>query len=52
MQPSGIRLALEGAWREYSYEDAFTKYVPIRIPKSAQRLGEAPPALIGMVDEL
>jgi hypothetical protein len=50
--PGGLRIALGGDWREYACGDAFVKYVPIRIPRSIQRQGVAPPALVGMVDEL
>ncbi|MFQ5600849.1 MAG: glutamate synthase-related protein [Candidatus Krumholzibacteriia bacterium] len=50
--PGGLRIRLAGEWREYACGEAFTKYVPIRISRSAQRLGEAPPALVGMVEEL
>jgi hypothetical protein len=47
-----IRIAIGGEWRDYACGDAFTKFLPIRIPKSVQRQGVAPPALVGMVDEL
>ncbi len=50
--PEGLRILLDGAWRDYAYDACFTKYVPRRIPRSAQRQGEAPPALVGMVAEL
>jgi len=50
--PGGMRLAVGGEWRDYAFDAAFTKYVPIRIPKSVQRQGIAPPALIGMVGEM
>jgi glutamate synthase domain-containing protein 2 len=52
MLPEGLRIRIGDEWREYSFDEAFTKYVPIRISRSAQRLGEAPPALVGMLDEL
>jgi len=50
--PEGLRLRIAGAWRDYGYDTAFTKFVPIRIARSAQRQGAAPPALVGMVSEL
>ena len=49
--PGGMRLALGGVWRDFDCS-AFSKYTPIRIPKSVQRQGVAPPSLIGMLDEL
>jgi hypothetical protein len=49
--PGGMRLSLGGVWRDFDCS-AFLKYTPIRIPKSVQRQGVAPPALIGMLDEL
>ena len=49
--PGGIHIALGGEWRDYACAD-ITKFVPIRLPKSVQRQGVAPPALVGMVDEL
>jgi len=48
----GFRIQLGGAWREFACDDAFTRYAPIKVPKSVQRQGVAPPALVGMVDEL
>jgi hypothetical protein len=50
--PGGLRIALDGAWRDYACGDAFVKHTPIRIPRAVQRQGVAPPALVGMVDEL
>jgi len=47
----GLRVRLNGDWREYACGEAFTRYVPIRIPKRVQRLGVAPPALVNMVPE-
>jgi len=49
--PGGMRLALGGEWRDFDCS-AFVRYAPIRIPKSVQRQGVAPPSLIGMLDEL
>jgi glutamate synthase domain-containing protein 3/ferredoxin len=49
--PGGMRLQIGGTWRDYACGDSFTRYEPIRIPKSVQRLGVAPPALVNMVPE-
>ncbi len=50
--PGGFRIQLGGEWRDYACGDAFMRYTPIRVPKSIQRQGVAPPALVGMLDEL
>ena len=48
----GFRIQIGGEWREFSCDEAFTRYTPVKVPKSIQRQGVAPPALVGMVDEL
>jgi len=50
--PGGMRLLVGGTWRDYACGDAFTKYVPVKVPKAIQRQGVAPPALVHMLDEL
>jgi len=50
--PGGFRIQLGGEWREYACGDAFVRYTPVKVPKSIQRQGVIPPALVGMVDEL
>jgi glutamate synthase domain-containing protein 2/glutamate synthase domain-containing protein 3 len=50
--PGGFRIQLGGAWRDLACGEAFTRYTPIKVPKSVQRQGVSPPALVGMVDEL
>ena len=51
VKPGGLRIQLEGTWREYSCHEAFTRYQPISVPRSVQRQGIAPPALVNMVPE-
>lgn len=50
--PGGFKIQLAGEWREYACGDAFVRYTPVKVPKSIQRQGVIPPALVGMVDEL
>jgi glutamate synthase domain-containing protein 2/glutamate synthase domain-containing protein 3 len=51
VQPGGLRILLHGTWREYSCDEAFTRYQPISVPRSVLRQGIAPPALVNMVPE-
>jgi hypothetical protein len=50
--PGGFRIQLAGAWRDFACGEAFVRYTPVKVPKSIQRQGVVPPALVGMVDEL
>ena len=50
--PGGVRLCIDGDWREYGCGEAFLRYTPVRVPRSVQRQGVAPPALVHMLDEL
>jgi hypothetical protein len=50
--PGGLRIRLGGAWRDYACGDAFTRYAPVKVPRSVQRHGVSPPALVHMLDEL
>jgi hypothetical protein len=51
VKPGGLRIQLDGAWREYRCGEGFTRYQPVSVPRSVQRLGIAPPALVNMVAE-
>jgi glutamate synthase domain-containing protein 3 len=52
VDPGGFRIKLGGTWRDYACGDAFTRYAPVKVPRSVQRHGVAPPALVHMLDEL
>jgi len=47
----GLRIQLDGTWRDLTCGEAFTRYEPVSVPKSVQRQGIAPPALVNMVPE-
>ncbi len=49
---TGLRILLDASWRDYVFDEAFTKLVPIQITRAAQRQGESPPALVGMLAEM
>jgi glutamate synthase domain-containing protein 3 len=51
VRPGGLRIELDGTWHEYACDEAFTRYQPITVPRSVQRQGIAPPALVNMVPE-
>jgi hypothetical protein len=50
--PGGLRIQLCGEWREYACGEAFVRYTPVKVPRSVQRQGVSPPALVHMLDEL
>ena len=46
-----LTIRLEGQWRRWRYDEAFTRLVPIKVAKAAQQQGIAPPALVRIVAE-
>jgi glutamate synthase domain-containing protein 2 len=46
-----IMVRLEGEWRRWRYDEAFSKLVPIKVAKAAQEKGVTPPALVQIVPE-
>ncbi|HZL86108.1 MAG TPA: hypothetical protein VFD07_12115, partial [Candidatus Krumholzibacteria bacterium] len=52
VEDAGLRILIDATWRDYVFDEAFTKLVPIQISRAAQRHGESPPALVGMLAEM
>jgi len=46
-----ITLRLEGQWRRWRYDEAFSRLVPIQVARQAEEQGVAPPALVQIVGE-
>ncbi|MGH7740964.1 MAG: hypothetical protein ACRENS_02960, partial [Candidatus Eiseniibacteriota bacterium] len=46
-----LTLRLEGQWRRWRYDEAFTKLVPVKVAKASQEKGVVPPALKQLVGE-
>jgi hypothetical protein len=46
-----ITIRLEGEWRRWRYDEAFTRLIPIKVAKAAQQAGISPPALVQIVGE-
>ncbi|HYM82111.1 MAG TPA: glutamate synthase-related protein [Candidatus Limnocylindria bacterium] len=46
-----ILVRLEGEWRRWRFDEAFTKLVPIKVAKAAQEQGVVPPPQVQMVGE-
>jgi hypothetical protein len=46
-----LTIRLEGAWRRWRYDEAFTKLIPIKVAKASQQAGVTPPQLVQIVGE-
>jgi glutamate synthase domain-containing protein 3 len=46
-----LMLRLEGEWRRWRHDEAFTKLIPIKVAKAMQEKGVVPPALVQIVGE-
>ena len=44
-------MRLEGEWRRWRYDEAFTRLIPVKVAKASQERGIAPPALVQIVGE-
>src|SRR5437867_5037487 len=46
-----ITIRLEGQWQRWTYEEAFSKLIPIKVAKESQEKGVTPPQLVQIVAE-
>jgi hypothetical protein len=46
-----ITVRLEGEWRRWRFDEAFAKFIPIKVAKASQEKGVTPPGLTQIVAE-
>jgi hypothetical protein len=46
-----VTIRLDGEWRRWRYDEAFSKLIPLKVAKSAQQAGISPPQLVQIVSE-
>jgi glutamate synthase domain-containing protein 3/ferredoxin len=46
-----ITVRLDGEWRRWRYDEAFSKLIPLKVAKASQEQGVSPPQLVQIVGE-